>query len=82
VSTTTYRATVPLPLNPDSRREVIETLRQFGTVVRVQEDGARWELDAPDLYALAETVFEVRAEIAFAYGFPPTIPRPREVRAK
>lgn len=81
--TTTYRTTVPLPLDAGHRREVIETLRQYGNVDRIRENNARWELSAPDLYALAETVYEVRAEIAWAFGpLPPTIPRPKEVPAK
>lgn len=82
MTTTTYRTTVPLPAEPDNRRDVVETLRQYGAVVRVREGNARWELDAPDLYALAETVFEVRAEIAWAFQLPPTIPRPRKVPTK
>lgn len=82
MTTATYRTTVPLPTDEGTRRDVVEILRQYGEVVRVREDGARWELDAPDEYALAETVFEVCAEIAWAFQLPPTIPRPRKVPAK
>lgn len=82
MTTTTYRTTVPLPQDADSRRDVVDLLRQYGTVDRIRPSGARWELEAPDLYVLAETVLSVQSEISWAFQTPPAIPRPREVRAK
>lgn len=82
MTTTTYRTTVRLPLDPSNRRDVIELLQQHGAVSRARENAVRWDLKARDEYALALTVIGVQSEIAWAYQSPIEIPRPRKVPAK
>jgi hypothetical protein len=82
MTTTSYRTTVRLPLDPDNRRDVIELLQQYGAVSRARENAVRWELEARDEYTLAETVIGVQSEISWAYQSPIEIPRPRKVPAK